>query len=269
MKIPFDCIGSIAIAEISPEQTQQARQIAANIITTNKHISSVWAKSSEMRGKYRVRRLRFLTGKKTTKTTYRESDCVFELDVAKVYFSPRLAYEQSRIAQQVKNEEKILALFSGVGPFPIIIARKLKKEGKKAEIIANELNPVACKYLKLNVELNKVGEFIKIEKGDAAKILPKYRKWADRTVMPLPHSSEKFLPQVIDATAKGGTVHFYSFGQHRSKKTKKSTNPFKQIEKKIRRVCAKKKRKCRIVFRRVVRPYSPFSVQVVIDFKVF
>ncbi len=269
MRVAFDQIGSIAIVEISSGVEKQAKQIAAEIMQTNKHITSVYAKSSEMQGIYRVRKLKFLAGKKTTITTYKESGCVFELDVAKVYFSPRLAFERTRIANEVKNGEKILALFAGVGPFPIVIAKKLKNEGKTPNIIANELNPTAVKYLNKNVAANKVQEMIIVEKGDAAKTLKKHEKWANRVIMPLPHTAEKFLPLAIDATAAGGVVHFYGFGPHRSEKTRKPTNPFKKLEEKIKRMCKEKKRKCKIVFKRVVRPYSPFSVQVVIDFKVF
>ncbi|MFH1246852.1 MAG: tRNA (guanine-N1)-methyltransferase [Candidatus Micrarchaeota archaeon] len=265
----FDQIGNIAIAEIREEEQLQAKQMASEILTTQKNITSVYAKGSAMAGKYRVRKLRFLAGKKTTLATYRESNCIFELDVAKVYFSPRLAFERTRIANEVKNGERILALFAGVGPFPIVIAKKLKIERKKAEIIANELNPIAVKYLKQNITANKVGELVVADKGDAAKLLTKKKKWATRTIMPLPHTAESFLPQVIDATAVGGIVHFYGFGPHRNELTKKAANPFKKLEAKIKALCKKKKRKCKIVFKRVVRPYSPFTVQVVIDFKVW
>ena len=269
-RVSFDQIGSIAIVEIPKEQQRQAtKQIAAQIIAANKHIVSVYAKGSAMAGKYRVRKLTFLAGKKTTLTTYKESNCTFQLDVAKVYFSPRLAFERTRIASQVKSSEKILALFAGVGPFPIVIAKKLKMEKKTAEIIANELNPAAVKYLKQNITLNKVEEFVTADKGDAAKLLIKKKRWANRIIMPLPHTAEEFLPQTIDATAKGGIVHFYGFGPHRDEKTKKTANPFKKLEEKIKTLCHKQKRKCKIIFKRVVRPYSPFTVQVVIDFKVF
>ncbi len=267
-RVAFDQIGNIAIVEIPLESKREEREIAMQIMQNNKHIKSVYAKGSEMRGKYRVRKLKHLTGTKTTITTYKESDCLFVLDVAKVYFSPRLAYERERIAKQVTNNEKILALFAGVGPFPIIIAKKVKKEGKKVEIIANELNPAAVRYLEKNIVLNKVSELITTEKGDAAKILPKHKKWASRIIMPLPHTAEKFLSKAIDATAIGGIVHFYGFGPHRDEQTKKPTNPFKKSEEKIKKICKRKKRRCKIIFKRVVRPYSPFSVQVVIDFKV-
>ncbi len=266
--LPLDTIGTIGITEIPVEEKKNAKRLAAEILAANKHLQSVYEKTGAMHGEYRVWKLSHLAGKKSTKTTYRESDCLFELDVAKVYFSPRLAFERNRIAAQAQNGEKILALFAGVGPFPIIIAKKLKTQRKSAEIIANELNPIAVKYMQQNITLNKVGEIVGVNKGDAKKLLKQKKKWANRIITPLPHTAYKFLPQIIDATAVGGVVHLYGFGEHRNEKTKKKTNPFTALEKKIKTECRKKKRKCKIIFKRVVRPYSPFSVQVVIDFVV-
>ncbi|MFH0713449.1 MAG: tRNA (guanine-N1)-methyltransferase [Candidatus Micrarchaeota archaeon] len=264
-----DQIGTIAIIEIPPgTKSTAAKQIANEILASNKHIETVCAKQGAMHGVYRVWKLKHLAGKKTTKTTYRENNCTFELDAAKVYFSPRLAFERQRIAQEVKNGEKILVLFAGVAPFSIIIAKTLKAKHETAHIISNELNPAAVKYAVKNITANKVSEMVTSVKGDAAKILKKYPRWANRIVMPLPHSAIDFLPQVIDAAAPGCIVHFYGFGPHRSEKTKRKTNPFRELENKIKKECKKKKRKCKIVFKRIVRPYSPFSVQVVIDFKI-
>ena len=69
------------------------------------------------------------------------------LDVKKVYFSPRLATERKRITDQVKNNEIIVDMFAGIGPFSISIARK-----HKVKIYAIDINPYAYKYLKKNIE---------------------------------------------------------------------------------------------------------------------
>ncbi len=267
MKLAFDQIGSIAILEPPREMEINEKEAAGEILANNKHIRSVYLKTGGRQGEYRVSRLKYIAGKKTTITTYRESDCAFELDIAKVYFSPRLAFERTRIANQVKTGEKVLALFAGVGPFPIVIAKKLKRKGENAEIIANELNPTAVKYLKRNIEINKANEMVQVQKGDAKKLLKEKKKGGDRIIMPLPHTAHKFLSQVIDAAARDCIVHYYGFGTHRTKGGRK-TNPFKKLEGKIKLECRKKKRKCKIIFERIVRPYSPFQVQVVIDFKV-
>src|SRR3990167_2190840 len=117
MKLTFDQIGGIAILEPPRDYKINEKEAATEILANNKHIESVYLKTGGRKGKYRIRKLRFIDGKKSTYTTYKESDCVFELDIAKVYFSPRLAFERTRIAEQAQNGENVLALFAGAGPF--------------------------------------------------------------------------------------------------------------------------------------------------------
>ena len=271
----FDQIGSIAILEV--RGNEDPKLIAGQIMQNNRNIKTVALKASELRGKYRVRKLKIIAGEKTTLATYKESGCVFELDVAKVYFSPRLSFERQRIAEQVKNGEKILVLFAGVGPYAIVIAKKLKLEGKNTgektagkkttEIIAIELNPAAVKFMKRNIELNKVGNMVTAVKGDVTKVLRAYRNWADRIIMPLPHTAEKYLPQAIRSTAKSGIVHFYTFSENRGK-NKKKINPFKAAVAKVQTAAKKAKRKVKIISKRIVNTYATGVVQVVVDVKV-
>ncbi len=266
----FDQIGNIAILEVRGKENPKL--IAQRIMQTNSNITTVALKASELRGKYRVRKLKIIAGEKTTLTTYRESGCTFELDVAKVYFSPRLSFERQRIAQQVKSGEKILVLFAGVGPYAIVIAKKLKMEvkstGKKAaEIVAIELNPAAVKFMKRNIELNKVGEIVTAVKGDVAKVLRAYRSWADRIIMPLPHTAEKYLPAAMRATCRDGIIHFYTFSENRGE-NKKKINPFKTAVAKVQKAAKKEKRKVKILTKRIVNTYATGVVQVVVDVKV-
>lgn len=253
----FDFIGDVIVIEVPPELRKRERLIAKTLLAIHKNARVVAAKASEMKGVYRVRELRVLTKDKNTETTYSESGVRMKLDVATVYFSPRLVHERQRIAGLTKPGERILALFAGVGPFPLVIAKK-KPE---TEIIAIELNPHAVKYLKQNVKLNKLEKSITPMGGDVAKIVPeKFRRWADRTLMPLPKGAEKFLDAAIAGTKPGGTVHFYQFSRNE--------NPFEEAENRIKEACANAERKCRILFKRVVRPFAPRVSQIVIDFRV-
>ena len=45
-------------------------------------------------------------------------------NVCKAYFSPRLGDEHKRVSDKVKNDEIVVDLFTGVGSFPLHIARK-------------------------------------------------------------------------------------------------------------------------------------------------
>jgi len=262
----YDCVGDIAIAEIPDELVPKQAVIAQAIMAQNGHIKVVCRKDSPMLGKYRVRKLTIIAGEKRTTTLYRESGCSFEFDVAKVYFSVRLSHERLRIASLVKPKEKVLALFAGVGPFAIVIA----KRKPKTEIVGIELNPIAVDSFKRNILLNKTSN-VKAILGDVKKIVPqKYRGWADRITMPLPHSAGDFLDAaLIGANPKGCTIHFYGFVETKAKgETEFHKDIYAPLVSMIKEKCAKARMACRITNKRVVRPFAAYVVQVVIDFKV-
>ncbi|MBI5635945.1 hypothetical protein HY993_03205, partial [Candidatus Micrarchaeota archaeon] len=114
----FDLIGDVAILEIPEELVKKQKIIGQALLNVHHNVKSVVKKASAMQGEYRVRKLAHLAGRKKTETTYRESKCQLLFDPAKVYFSVRLSHERERIAGLVKKNERILALFAGVGPFP-------------------------------------------------------------------------------------------------------------------------------------------------------
>ncbi len=259
----FDSVGDIALIEVPEELEKKKRAIARALMESNPGIKVVAKKIGALKGKYRTRELEIIGGEKRTETVYRESGCVFKLDVSRVYFSPRLSFERQRIAELVKPVEKVLVLFAGVGPYPVIIAKKQPK----ARVVAVELNPVAVKYLKENIAANKV--MVEVAEGDVRKIVPrKFNQWADRIIMPLPHTGEEFLPAALSGARKRCVIHFYGFGSTRDEKTKKSLDPFEPVVEKIMSACRTKGKKCKILFKRVVRPYAPHVVQIVVDFAV-
>jgi tRNA (guanine37-N1)-methyltransferase len=262
----YDCIGDIAIVEIPKELRPKQGVIAKAIMEQNGHIKVVARKDSPMLGKFRIRKLSVIAGEKRTTTIYRESGCVFEFDVAKVYFSVRLSHERLRIASLVKSREKILALFAGVGPFAIVIAKR--KPG--TEIVGIELNPDAVKSFEKNILLNKTSN-VKGILGDVKKVVPlMYREWADRIIMPLPHSASDFLDAALaSANPNGCTIHFYGFVETRAKgETKFHKDIYTPLVLLIKNKCKNARMSCRITNKRVVRPFGAYVVQAVIDFKV-
>jgi len=253
----FDIIGDIAIIEIPKELKSKSKIIGKALMFAHPHVKSVYAKAGKRKGAYRTRSLAFLAGAKRTITTHKESGCSFALDVAKAYFSPRLMHERERIASLARPNEKILALFAGVGPFPIILA----KAQPSCEIKAIELNPVAAKYLKQNIELNGMSSQIEPIEGDVSKILPRrFRRWADRIIMSYPDAAYKFLPHAFAAAKPGAIIHFYCFAPEKT--------AFKDAEKIVKSAAKKAKRKIRVLAHRIVLPYAPHVVQVAIDFKL-
>jgi len=252
----YDLIGDIAIIEIPEELESREKQIGNALLKTNKRLKVIAKKLGRVDSEFRVRPLKVIAGENRTETVYIEHSCRMKLDAAKVYFSVRLSTERKRIAELVKPQENILALFAGVGPFPLVISKK----HPDANIVAIELNPEGVKYMKENIRLNKAKNITAVE-GDARKIvLEKYRNFADRILMPLPRSADEFLDVAIAGARNGCTVHIYNFAP--------IENPYDEIEKKILNEAKKAGVKAEIVNKKTVRPYAPKIVQIVIDFRI-
>ena len=254
----FDTLGNIAIIEIPKGLKKKEKIIGSALLALNKNIKTVCKKTGAHKGKYRIEPIRIIAGEKNTLATYRESACTFKIPLGKVFFSPRLGTERLRISKQIKPGEIIGAFFAGVGPFPIVFARNSPMQ----KAVAIELNPVAVKWLKENVRLNKLENKIEIVKGDVKRIVPKkFKRAFDRVVMPLPKGAESFLREaMLSIKKKGGIIHFYAFVS--------SADPFTEPIKKIEAVAKKLKRKVRVLFKRQVRTFSKETIQVVIDFEV-
>jgi tRNA (guanine37-N1)-methyltransferase len=250
----FDIVGDIAIIEVPAELVPIEQKIGETILKIHHNLRTVVKKLGPMEGEYRVRKLAPIAGEKRTETVYVESGVRMKLDLAKVYFSVRLAFERTRIAELVQPNERILVLFAGVGPFALVIAKKHKKDG--VEVVAVELNPDAVKYARENVELNKLKN-VRVVEGDARKF---NEKEFNRVVMPLPKTGYEFLDIAFSAVKNGGTVHFYSWAD--------IEKGFDETKKKVEEAARREQVVVSFENERVVRPYAPNIVQVVLDIKV-
>jgi len=220
----YDIIGDIATVEFdtfilsnSVEHIIYKKIIADAIISVNKNVKSVFEKKSEIKGTYRLRELALLAGKNKSETTHKENDCIFKLDVKKTYFSPRLLFERRRISTLKMNENEIIVdMFSGVGPFSIQIANQ-----NKVIIYAFDINPIAYQFLKENIKLNKLkGKIfrhnINIEDltHPESQIGKNLHNKADRIIMNLPEKALDFINTACYLMKKsGGILHFYRFSK--------------------------------------------------------
>ncbi|MDI6730097.1 MAG: class I SAM-dependent methyltransferase family protein [Candidatus Altarchaeum sp.] len=212
MNRSFDVIGDIAIIEIPPELETKKKKIGKAVLNF-KHIKVVAAKAGIFEGEYRTRKLEIIAGENRKETTHTEFGCRYLLNVEEVYFSERLGNERLRIAQQVKEEEKILIMFAGAGPYPVLIARMKKIEKKNVDIYAIELNPVGYKYMVENVRLNKVN--VRCILGDVKTKTPKLGMKFNRILMPLPKDAGNFLDTALNAINEGGIIHYYGFSDNK------------------------------------------------------
>ncbi len=254
-KIPQDILGNIAILKFPRRTLWLIKKLKARkFLKENKTVMTVVEKTEGFSGKLRILKTKHLAGIKTKETIYRENQCVFKFNIDESYFSPRLSNERKIIADEVvklskKSGTKILVMFAGVAPYPIIIARKLKQAGKHAVIISNELNKKANESAKKNIVLNKFQNYITLVDGDAKKLPTKLRhvpnskssspvrSWEfvvgspllpqipnpkflipdnietfDIILMPRPNLKDTFLKTALKLSKKGTIIFYHGFG---------------------------------------------------------
>ncbi|ASA77497.1 class I SAM-dependent methyltransferase family protein [Thermococcus sp. 5-4] len=247
----FDIIGDIAIIELPEELMPYGEAIGEAILRVHRHIKAVFAKGSKVSGEYRVRELVHLAGERRTETLHRENGIRLKLDVAKVYFSPRLATERMRVFKKTQPGEVVFDMFAGVGPYAVLLAKKAKL------VFACDVNPWAIRYLEENIGLNKVDNIVPIL-GDVRKVAGKVK--ADRVIMNLPKFADRFLKEAMLSLRDGGVVHYYGFGPEE--------NLFSEHEAKIKAASKELGFKVEFLEERKVRPYAPRQFNIAIDFRV-
>ncbi len=254
----FDILGDAAIIEVSDELKGGEKLLAEALLQVNTSVKAVYKKTGAHAGIFRNEPVKFIAGKKLKFATYREHGCIFRISLGEVFFSPRLSTERIRIAKQIKQGEKVAALFSGVGPFPIIFA----KNSDMAQAVAIELNPVAVEDMKENIKSNRVEDRVIPVLGDVKALANNYAAQFDRVVMPLPKGGENFLGDAIRyAKPEGGIVHYYQFVSRE--------DPFEVPYAQIARACGVLGRNFEVIFKRKVREFAPDIIQVVVDFRVW
>ena len=249
----FDIVGDIIIfADFPKELKGKEKLIGEALLKLHPNIKVVCKKIKKYSGKYRTPKLKVIAGEKRKETEYKENNARLKLDVEKCYFSPRLANERLRIAKLVKKNESILVMFSGVGVYPLVIA----KNSRPKIVYGIEINPAAHKYALENVKLNKVDN-VKLLKGDVKNIVPKLKKKFDRILMPLPRGGENFLKLALKAAKKNTIVHFYDFLNEKELDLAKE---------KIDKACGKRKHKILSLVR--CGQFGPRIYRVCVDFRI-
>ena len=257
----YDIVGDIAIVRIPEALRHRASEIAEAIIQINSHVRTVLNQISPVSGDFRLRRLEWIYGEKKTETIHREHGCLFKVDLEKCYFSPRLLFERSRIAEQVKPSETVINMFAGVGCFSIIIAKK----SDVRRVYSIDINPWAIRYAEENVRLNRVEHIVKPILGDAKIVIEdKLKGLADRVLMPLPEKAYEYIDYAIIALkSEGGVVHYYDFVH-----AGRGEDPIQKVEERICRKLRLFKIDSEICFGRVVRTVGPRWFQIALDIKI-
>jgi tRNA (guanine37-N1)-methyltransferase len=245
----YERLGDVVL--VDEDDPERAERIAAAVMESALPVETVLNRASKVTGEFRTREWDHLAGG-STETVHREYGCEFALDIAEVYFSPRLATERHRVTEKIAAGERVVDMFAGVGPFAIPAAKR------GAEVIAVDLNPVAVDYLRENARRNDVAERVTAIEGDVRTVAEEYEGWADRLVMNLPHSANEFLDAAVRLASDDCLLHYYDI-QHES-------DPYSPGERAIR--AAAEEYEVTVEARQSVRSYAPHELNVCLDVRL-
>ena len=247
----YERLGDVAI--VDEDDPDRAREVADAIVASDLPVETVLDRSSKVKGEHRVRDWEVLAGH-GTETVHREYGCEYALDLAEVYFSPRLSTERHRVAEQVTAGERAFDMFAGVGPFAIPFAKR------GATVVGVDLNERAVEYLRENAERNGVADRVTAIAGDVRDVAPEYADWADRIVMNLPHSADEFLDSAVTVAGDDCVLHYYDI-QHEDDR-------FGPGERAIRDAAEPAGYDVAVETRRTVRSYAPHEYNVCLDVRL-
>ncbi|MFH1229130.1 MAG: hypothetical protein V1678_01760 [Candidatus Aenigmatarchaeota archaeon] len=255
MRVAYDVIGSKekSVAIIGAK-IKSPKKVAKEILKRHKSVKSVLQKLSGRKDIFRLYQCRLLVGDKNTEVLHKEYGYSLRVDPQKVFFSQRESTERQRVASMVKPKEVVLIMFSGVAPYPIAIA---KKQPLVKKIYAVEINPAAHEYALRNITMNHV-------EGKVFPILSdirdaKFIGKVNRIAMPMVETAIDFLDEAFYHSKKGTIIHLYGLSQDAK---------FKDLEEKVKSIAKKCKKKCKIVGRQELSPFSPHVSKVRLDIKV-
>jgi len=243
-RMHFDVVGDIALLDISGEGVGTGELERARALLAHRGIRAVYGRLP-VRGEFRISPLIHLAGERRTHTIHRENGCVFELDIERVYFNPRLATERARVERRTPRDAVVLDMFAGVGPFSILLA----KRSRERRVYAAEKNPVACEYLRANIARNHVD--VHVFEGDV-RLHPRVK--ADAIIMNLPHSAPSFLPTALRHATAGAHLFCYTI------------SPTETLDEHARGLCAKGN--LELVDVHVVKSYAPGVVVACVEMEV-
>ncbi len=200
-----ELVGGIAIMQ------DRDTEGAMKILISRPSIHTVVYAAGEVSGEYRTREYEILAGKPVTRTDVIEYGHRFTVDLSSAYFSARLSSERQRVLGRMGNNEIVLDMFAGVGPFAISLA------ARAVFIVASDINPDAVRWMLVNLAQNRIKNVLPVLAD--AHHLPACIPWRfDRIIMNLPLSGTSFLADAFRLCKPRGIIHFYTLvsgeGEH-------------------------------------------------------
>ena len=262
----FDRIGPAILIKLDPHLANYYHIIGSELLKQF-NVQSVYTKTGDVDTDYRTITWQCIAGVDDPVVIHKMHGLRFKVNLTAVYFNTRLSNEYLRIATMCQDNDVIIDMFSGVGPFALLCAFH-----KKVEIFAIDINPAAIQLLKENISLNTkhLQGTIQATCGDSKELIKSLPK-AHIIIMNLPGLAIEFLASAIDHVADHGTIFLHQF-IHLSKEEKKLdlTKPQRMLEAKITQIINESE-KLRYTFEilgKKLRDVSPSKTHVVWDIRL-
>ncbi|WNY25406.1 class I SAM-dependent methyltransferase family protein [Methanolapillus millepedarum] len=256
--VAYEMVGDIAVIDdksVSEKASETVSEIAAAILAAHSGIRTVLLSRGPVSGEFRIRDLEFIAGADKTATVHKEYGCIYNIDLARAYFTPRLSTERSRILSQIHADDFVIDMFAGVGPYSVLIA----KNAQPKTVIANDKNEAAVSLLVENIAQNKVKNVVPLNL-DAVDLAKEYAGTGDHVIMNLPHNACDFLDTAVKLTKAGGIIHYYAMTS--------DDDLFDGEIEKIRATAEKQRRSIEVIEKRTVRSYAPHQYNICLDVRI-
>uniref|UniRef100_A0A6G1SCQ1 tRNA (Guanine(37)-N1)-methyltransferase n=1 Tax=Aceria tosichella TaxID=561515 RepID=A0A6G1SCQ1_9ACAR len=155
----FTAVGHLIHINLRDNLLQHKHEIGEALLRNNSRALAVVNKVNSIDNAYRNFDIEIIAKRQDCPLTdeelmvceVNENKCRFKLDFSKVYWNSRLCTEHERIISKLnKSHDIVFDLFAGVGPFSVPAAKA------KCTVYANDLNPESIKWLRINMERNKI-----------------------------------------------------------------------------------------------------------------
>lgn len=161
----FTIAGHLAHLNLKEQYMPYRKIIGEVILQKFPNIKTVVNKTNNITSEFRTFEMEVLAGEDNFVVTQRETGCNFTFDFQKVYWNSRLATEHERLINSFKTGEVVCDVMGGVGPFAVPAGKK------PCLVFANDLNPESYKYLKVNINVNKVDAFVQPSNLDGREFI--------------------------------------------------------------------------------------------------
>lgn len=201
----YSQIGHIAHFNLREELLPYKYIIAQMVLDKIGWCKTVVNKLDTITTEFRFFKMELLAGEENYITVVVEDKLKYKMDFSKVFWNSRLSNEHKRIVNKLDKNSVVYDGFAGVGPF---VLPAIKKGVKK--VFGNDLNPESVKWMKENVEINKLAnkniQIFNMDAKDFFKTIVKndllsYKNSIDKPsnchiIMNLPAIAVTFLPHL-------------------------------------------------------------------------